>query len=227
VTLLPCEVEVVYPEESEKVPEHQLNADQADDLKFGLRDYFRDRDAYVHGGLFIYYEPGNPQACVAPDVFAVWGVGKHPRGTFKVWEEGTIPRVVFEITSEATYAQDAGHKRMVYEQLDVEEYFLYDPLGSRLNPPLQGYRLVGGRYEPIESGPSGRLASQALGLELGVVDHWLRLWSPAEGAWLPTFGEQIEARRAAEARAEAAESRAAAAEAELIRLRALLQNQRD
>jgi hypothetical protein len=31
--------------------------------------------------MFLYYEEGNPTACVAPDVFVVQGVGKHARRT--------------------------------------------------------------------------------------------------------------------------------------------------
>ena len=37
-----------------------------------LRHHFRDRDdVYVSGNLLIYYEEGNPDAKVAPDVFVV------------------------------------------------------------------------------------------------------------------------------------------------------------
>ena len=38
-----------------------------------LRIYFQGRqDVYVSGNLFIYYEEGNPQAAVAPDVFVAF-----------------------------------------------------------------------------------------------------------------------------------------------------------
>ena len=42
--------------------------------------YFQDRpDVYVSGNLFIYYEEGNSQASIAPDVFVVLGAPKHDR----------------------------------------------------------------------------------------------------------------------------------------------------
>jgi hypothetical protein len=48
----------------------------------------------------------------------------------------------------------------------VEEYFLDDPLGEYLAPPLQGYRLVAGKYEPIEPDADGALLSRTTGLLL-------------------------------------------------------------
>lgn len=48
-----------------------------------LRLHFRDRpDVYVSGNLFIYYEEGNPQAVVAPDVFMVMGADGRPTNDY-------------------------------------------------------------------------------------------------------------------------------------------------
>ena len=53
-----------------------------------LRDYFRDRpDVYVAANLFIYYQEGNREAVVAPDVFVVLGAPNHDRHTYRLWEE--------------------------------------------------------------------------------------------------------------------------------------------
>ena len=39
-----------------------------------LRTHFAHRpDVYVGGDMFVYYEQGNPEAVVAPDVFVVMG----------------------------------------------------------------------------------------------------------------------------------------------------------
>jgi hypothetical protein len=47
-------------------------------LREALRDHFRnDPLLYVAGNMLLYYEEGNPAACVAPDVFVVQGVAKH------------------------------------------------------------------------------------------------------------------------------------------------------
>jgi hypothetical protein len=193
--------------------------------------------------MLLYYEEGNPAACVAPDVFVVQGVAKHERRIYKVWEEGQPPTVVFEITSRSTRLEDLGTKRALYALLGVQEYFLYDPLGEYLQPPLQGYRLEGGEFQRIPPRDSGVLASQVLGLELRLEAGRLHVVQPASGERLLTPAEAQAARRAAEERVmqetaarraaeaqaaqeaaarQAAETRAAQAEAELERLRAEL-----
>ncbi len=100
-------------------------------LREALKDYFRDApQVYVAGNMLLYYEEGNPAACVAPDVFVGQGVAKRERRTYKLWEEGQPPAVVFEITSRGSRLEDLGTKRVVYAMLGVREYFLYDPLGE-------------------------------------------------------------------------------------------------
>jgi Uma2 family endonuclease len=192
-------------------------------LREALRDHFRDDpQMYVAGNMLLYYEEGNPAACVAPDVFVVQGVAKGERRTYRLWEEGQPPTVVFEITSRGSRLEDLGTMRAVYAMLGVQEYFLYDPLGEYLRPPLQGYGLQEGEYQRIPPRAEGGLTSQALGLELRVEDGRLRLINPATGERLLTPAEAQAARRAEAAahRAEAAARRAA--EAELERLRAEL-----
>jgi hypothetical protein len=100
-------------------------------------------------------------------------------------------------------------------------YFLFDPRAEYLDPPLQGYRLVGGDYVPI--GPvAGQLPSAVLGLCLERDRTKLRLLDLASFQRLLT---PQEARAAAERRADeerrradAEHRRAAAAEAAQQRL---------
>ena len=85
--------------------------------------------------------------------------------------------------------------------LGVREYFLYDPLGEYLRPPLQGYRLLQGEYERVLPGDQGQLVSQALSLELRLQDGQLQVVNPATGERLLTPAEAHAARRTeAEAR---------------------------
>ena len=172
--------------------------------------------------MFLYYEEGNPTACVAPDVFVVQGVGKHERRTYRLWEEGQPPAVVFEITSRGTRLEDLGTKRAVYAMLGVRESFVYDPLGEYLRPPLQGYRLHEGEYQRLPSASEEGLTSQVLGLELRVEAGRLRVVDPATGERLLTPAEAQAARRAEATARQAAEVRAAEVEAELEHLRAEL-----
>lgn len=75
-------------------------------------------------------------------------------------EEGHAPQVVFEISSKTT-RDDLGVKMRLYAQLGVEEYYLYDPTGDYLEPPLAAFRLVGGGFvpmQPVEEAPVGHVA---------------------------------------------------------------------
>lgn len=223
--------ETIYPEADGKpMAETDVHRKEMIALIETLADHFReDPDVYVSGNLLLYYEEGNPSASVAPDVFVVKGVPKHDRRIYKLWEEGKAPNVVIEVTSRGTRLEDQGTKRALYAWLGVKEYFLYDPLGEYLNPPLQGYRLGEREYEWIEPSAEGALYSEELGLELRLEHGRLRLVDPKTGERLLTPAEAQAARRAAEAQAaaeaearRAAEARAAQAEAELERLRAEL-----
>ena len=169
-----------------------------------------------------------PASVVAPDVFVVIGAANHTRMSYKLWEEPKAPDFVLEITSRSTRAEDQGRKREVYASLGVREYWLFDPTGDWLAPPLQGFRLHRGEYRPLPSlalvhgGLS--LRSEALGLDVRQdEDGRLRFHDPESGEDLPAHEEmrerveqEVAARRSAEARLdeEAAAHRAARARLE-------------
>jgi Uma2 family endonuclease len=147
-----------------------------------LERHFRDApDIYVSGNLMFYYEEGNPSAVVSPDVFVVKGVRKGLRRTYKLWEEGVAPCVVIEMTSRSTRLEDKGNKRALYAQLGVREYFLFDPLGEYLKPPLQGFTLVDGEYAALPVESDGGIISRELGLKLYRDETVLRLFDLASG----------------------------------------------
>jgi Uma2 family endonuclease len=147
-----------------------------------LERHFRDApDIYVSGNLMFYYEEGNPSAVVSPDVFVVKGVRKGLRRTYKLWEEGVAPCVVIEMTSRSTRLEDKGNKRALYALLGVREYFLFDPLGEYLKPPLQGFTLVDGEYAALPFESDGGIISRELGLKLYRDETVLRLFDPASG----------------------------------------------
>ena len=188
---------------------------QADPLiyaKTALKRHFkRDPTVYVTGNLLLYYEKGNPEAVVAPDVFVAMGVPKHDRRSFKLWEEPKGPDFVIEITSMSTYAQDQGPKKGTYAFLGVSEYFQYDPTQDYLTPPLQGYRLVDDYYLPIPATPLSdntfALHSNLLQLDLHWQDGVLHFFNPETEEYLLTYDEAEDARRAAEQARQQAEQR--------------------
>jgi Uma2 family endonuclease len=192
-------------------------------LKYFLR---QAESIYAAANMLFYYEEGNPAAVVVPDAFVVKGTSKHLRRTFKLWEEKVAPCVVFEITSSSTRLEDLGGKRALYEMLGVREYFLFDPLGEYLSPQLQGFRLEGAYFQPLELSPEGTFFSQELGLILRPQGSLLRLADPETGQALPTLDEAVDLALAEMERAQVEAERADAAEAELARLRAELERLR-
>jgi Uma2 family endonuclease len=193
--------QIHYPESDGKpMSETDVHIDALIYLREALRDHFRDDpQMYVAGNMLLYYEEGNPAACVAPDVFVVQGVAKGQRRTYRLWDEGQPPAVVFEITSRVSRLEDLGIKRAVYAMLGVQEYFLYDPFGEYLRPSLQGYWLQEGEYQRLLPGAEGGFVSQALGLELRLENARLRVFNPDTGERLLTPAEALAARRVAEA----------------------------
>ncbi|MBI1918039.1 MAG: Uma2 family endonuclease [Planctomycetes bacterium] len=174
------------------------------DLIDVLKRFYQDQPlVYVSGWLWVYYVPGNRRRRVAPDVFVVKGVPNYDRPNYLVWEEGKGPDVVIEITSRKTRHEDLVKKFDLYQNtFQVKEYFLFDVLGDYLDPPLRGYRLRKGVYQPIRA-VHGRLPSQVLGLHLERDGKQLRLHDPSTGPWLPTPQEAQQWAEQAQQRAEA------------------------
>jgi Uma2 family endonuclease len=224
--------EVIYPESDGKpMAETDIHIDQIIDLRKALQAYYRDNPmVYVSGNIFIYYLENDTREQVSPDLFVVKGVPKHRRRYYQVWVEGKAPDFVLEVTSKNTKADDLNYKYELYEQiLKVPEYFLFDPAGKYLHPPLQGHRLVSGIYSPIVE-IAGRLRSEELELELhvehGLLEEipestWvLRIYDPLTGEMLLTVDELKEtlqsetvARLESEAQTRRAKERARRAEA--------------
>ena len=182
-----------------------------------LREHFRDRpDVYVAADLLLYYEQGNREAVVAPDVFVVIGAPNHDRPSYLLWQEPKGPDFVLEVTSRSTRREDQGPKRERYRALGVQEYWQYDPTGDYLQPPLQGSRLVSGEYVPMPAGSTDgirNMYSMVLGLELRVSGRGLRFRDPAGGKDLLSLGESREARERAEREREQARAGCAGARA--------------
>ncbi len=195
-TLSRAAVEVEYPSSDGKPLAE--NDPQLAAILYGvgaLRVHYAGRgDVYVSGDLLVYYREGNPRVSVAPDVLVVFGVEDRERMSYRVWEEGKGPDFVLEVASPSTWRADVGRKRVVYEELGVKEYCLYDPTGKYLKPALRGYRLVGGEYErqPSVESLDGRrsLYSETLGLDLWAKGRKMRFRDPETGLDLLSYDEE-------------------------------------
>ncbi|HEV7514819.1 MAG TPA: Uma2 family endonuclease [Thermoanaerobaculia bacterium] len=204
MTAIPLSRTIEYPEsDGRPMAETQAHGQVLLDLYHALSQRYAEvPDVYVWFNMLLYFVQGDPRACVAPDVFLVRGVDKRERRTYKVWEEGRAPSLVCEVTSKSTRDEDVITKKEVYERLGVEEYFLFDPLVEYLRPSLQGYRLIGGRYQGLAPQRGGSLESRTTGLRFVVEGKRLRLRDAETDEPLPWQEEDVMARRAAEREAE-------------------------
>ncbi len=156
-----------------------------------LQFWFRHRpEVYVIGNNFVYWNEGVPKDRVSPDCYVVFDIPNRIRPSYKSWEEGgKLPDVVFEFTSRSTMRQDIDRKFALYRDVwKAKEYFLFDPNHEYLKPPLQGYRLIDGKYIPIELNDN-RLYSEQLGLDLVMLGAYLRFYDPLQNEFILTLGE--------------------------------------
>jgi Uma2 family endonuclease len=159
---------------------------------------FRDRnDFYVGGNMFIYFslEQARNRDFRGPDFFYVANTHREPmRNCWVVWlEDGRTPNVVIELASPSTIDEDRGPKLRIYRDiLRVANYFIYD----RETRTLEGWRLEGSHYAPLELDKNGRMWSEELEMFLGTWDgqymradaKWLRFFD-RDGNVVPLFGE--------------------------------------
>lgn len=154
------------------------------------------------------------------------------RYIYVIWQEEIAPYLVVELLSEGTEDEDLGRrlwdldktpsKWVVYERiLKIPYYLAY----SRRSRQLQAFGRVSASYRPIAI-PEQRLWLPEAGIGIGLWEgtyagcegQWLRCFD-GDGQWLPTA---VEARDAADARAQAEHERAeverARAEAERTRV---------
>ena len=195
--------EIVYPSsDGEPLAETSVHVDAIIDAVVILRQLLAER-AIVLADQFLYYAQGFPKLRVAPDVMVIFDVPPGARDNYKTWEEGQVPAVIFEITSEGTRKQDQDSKKTLYEQLEVQEYWLFDPKGEWIPEQLRGYRLQGDGYAAIADG-----RSEPLQLRLQVDGTLIGFYREDTGEKLLAPGELVQALRAETLARQSAEERA-------------------
>jgi Uma2 family endonuclease len=223
---------IEYPDsDGEPMAETGIHVLQIIYLYLALRWWFRaEPQTNVGANMFLYYREGRPKKRIAPDVYVAWGVPKRERRSYKIWEEKQPPQVVFEVTSPKTREVDLGRKRLIYAEIGVAEYYLFDPFGQYLKPPFRAYRLDSGEYVPREIEPFAlfpdkptdgfhgwRLSSNKLNLELRAmptnkpdIPYILRFFDRNTGEMIIDPEKAMEEREKFADIARAAEARAAA-----------------
>ncbi len=190
-----------------------------------LRNRFAESSlVQVGANMNLYYQEGDVEKKLVPDLFVVRGLAALPETSYRVWEAGRPPGFVLEVASPASAGRDRGVKRVLYASIGVTEYWRFNPVGalegaSRPGQRLEGSTLAGLGYEPLGLAADGSIRSEVLELDLRVdsrpgMEHLLRFRDPGTGEDLLTFRESEQGRTEAErAKAEAEQARAQAEQA--------------
>ena len=212
--------EIDYPESDGKpMGETDLHRDWMVRLLEIFRQRYIGQQVYIASDLLLYYVEGTPTKYVVPDCFVVLNCDPQRRRTFQTWKEGRVPDVVFEVTSRSTSSVDYIDKLAIYEQMGVQEYFLYDPTADYLEPPLQGYRLTNGDLHAIPT-MDGRIRCNVLRVDLFLDELDLVIVDSETGIEQLTKADSEELAREQEHAARlAAENRVRELEEELRRLK--------
>lgn len=212
------QTEIFYPSsDGEPLAETSVHIDAIIGTVVALRHYFAEQSAIVLTNQFLYYAQGFPKIRVAPDVMVIEDVIPGARDNYKIWEEGRVPSVVFEMTSQGTRQQDQEFKKDLYEQLGVQEYWLFDPKGEWIPEQLQGYRLYQDVYVPITEGKS-----TALKLRLQVEGSLIGFYREETGEKLLIPDELAQALHQERQRVIQEQQRAEQAESQVEQLKAQL-----
>ena len=196
-----------------------------------LRNRFAESSlVQVGANMNLYYEEGNVEKKLVPDLFVVRGLAALPETSYRVWEAGRPPGFVLEVASPASAGRDRGVKRALYASMGVAEYWRFNPVGalegaSRPRQRLEGSALAGLGYEPLAPGADGSIRSEVLQLDLRVdsrpgMEHLLRFRDPSTGEDLLTFRESERGRVEAERALGSEVAARRAAELEIARLKA-------
>jgi len=162
------------------------------DLINMLERHYAGQEVYVSGNLLLCYEQGNRRKHVSPDVLVTKGLRPGLRLNYILWQERLPPNVVIEVTSKTTRKEDIETKFEIYQNvIRVAEYFLFDPYGDYLDPPLRGHRLKRGQYVPINLS-RGRMHCEQLGIDLVPEYQALALVDRKTGQRLKTADEVAE-----------------------------------
>ena len=181
--------------------------------------YKDDPTVFVDAGTVICYNPENLNDRVFPDCYVAFDV---PAGAifaqngYLIWQVGKAPDFALEVASESTARRDITFKRELYERIEVQEYWRFDPSGGDYyGEPLAADRMVEGTHEPVEIAvnDAGMLSgySEVLGLWLcveegmhPVADHIrmnkLLFYDPDGNEYLRNLAETEDALMAAESR---------------------------
>ena len=206
----------IFYEQMVLAEEPVVQEDVLDRIKQLLMQIFGGRlDVFISGAFYICYDPANGNRRLQPDCIIAFDVDaeavRYNLPNYWIWEVGKPPDFVMEIASPTTADNDLGHKRDMYAELGIAEYWRFDPTGGEYyGHPLAGECLVDGEYQPYELQEEADGPVSGYSPLLNVIFYW----DGDEFDVLdPVTGRTVDKLVAAEDRVDAAESEREAAEA--------------
>ena len=164
------------PDEPEPLPDAMEQDPILRDFMHVLADHCTDSDRsldnFLSSNTILCYDRNDLNARVQPDCYLAFGVDVRAirrRKMYLTWEAGKPPDFALEVGSESTSENDITRKRLIYAQIGIPEYWLFDPTGRDLyGQPLFGELLLDGVYRPVEltTEPDGVLKGYSPVLEL-------------------------------------------------------------
>jgi Uma2 family endonuclease len=118
-------VPIHFPEE-ESAPESPVHFRLRTALFLVLEGNLRDR-AYVGSDQFVYWDPTDPKACLAPDAFVRMGGPSSLPPSYKTWEHGAPHLAVEIISSSDARDRDQDDKLERYRHCGIAEVVFFDP----------------------------------------------------------------------------------------------------
>ena len=147
---------------------------------------------FIATNMALRFKEDGVDARLVPDLFVTFEI-RSPRGrSYRVPEDRPPPAFLVEVASLATSNRDQTVKMDRYAALGVLEYWLFDPTGEYFSQKLQGFRLDGGSYKPLEGSgdsPDDAIRSAILGADIYTVGARPRLIDIGLGQTIPTAEE--------------------------------------
>lgn len=173
-------IPVRFPE-SELVPETKLHLELRTLLYDFLKLAFADR-ATIGCDQFVYWDPTDPQACLAPDAFVRLGQPDHLFKSWKVWERGA-PELAIEVISDDDQGDRNWQLKLErYRKLGVRELLRFDPTAQ--DRPLRIWDSVEG--DLVEREITARSAQSRV-----LPGHWLLVVNPDLGQVLRLSHDEL------------------------------------
>ena len=200
-------VPVHFPEH-EQVPESKRHFRLRTLLYEFLALAFADR-ATIGSDQFLYWDPTDPKACLAPDAFVRLGQPDHLFRSWKVWEHGA-PQLAIEVISDSDERDsDWDAKLERYRRVGVLELIRFDPEATE---PSRVFRI----WDVVEGDLAEREFVGAAAASRVLPGHWLIVQDATLGPTLRLSQDELGAKLYA-TQSERGEARIRELEAELAR----------